>query len=442
MKDFLVVLVFWKMNDSLLEKKQNLDVLNDKIDKTVDRTFLYEKCFRWEQVKDCIVKTCKTISIENAAQARRDFDNISKRLEQATERLNTKLSSVETEATEAEIAMCNSELNVHIQRRIDGARTRSQIKWYEQGECSSKYFFRLEKVKYQNKTLKAVMREDNSITHDERQILAEQAKFYRKLYTSNPKIHFELTNHTDIKYDDVDKELLDAPFTFQDFTNALKSMKKGKAPGNDGLTVSVYIVLWTRIGRILWEAVEKFKENGYLYRSARRGIISLIPKKSKDPLFLKNWRPLMLLNSDHKIVTKMLTNRLKTHLKTIIGQQQFGYVPGRFIGLNLRKITDIIQFLECKGEQAVLLSIDYFKCFDSVEHGSMIQALRYFNIGENFIEWVLMFIMILNFALLTMVGGPDIINNHEAYTRAQLYRVRCFYILQKYWPLTLKTTLK
>jgi hypothetical protein len=50
----------------------------------------------------------------------------------------------------------------------------------------------------------------------------------------------------------------------------------------------------------------------------RRGIINLIPKKNKDPRFLKNWRPISLLNTDYKIITKVLASRLKDVLPTVI----------------------------------------------------------------------------------------------------------------------------
>ena len=72
-----------------------------------------------------------------------------------------------------------------------------------------------------------------------------------------------------------------------------------------------------------------------MYKSAHRGVISLIPKKGKDPMIIKNWRPLMLLNVDCKIISKMLTIRLRDYLEIVISDHQTAYMPGRFIGLNI-----------------------------------------------------------------------------------------------------------
>ena len=45
--------------------------------------------------------------------------------------------------------------------------------------------------------------------------------------------------------------------------------------------------------------------------SQRLGIISLIPKKNKDPLQHKNWCPIALLNVDYKLATKCIARRLE-----------------------------------------------------------------------------------------------------------------------------------
>ena len=62
-------------------------------------------------------------------------------------------------------------------------------------------------------------------------------------------------------------------------------------------------------------------ENGDMSISQKRGIISLIPKKDKDKKYLKNWRPISLLNNDYKIVTKALALRLEKVLPAISSKQ-------------------------------------------------------------------------------------------------------------------------
>ena len=65
-------------------------------------------------------------------------------------------------------------------------------------------------------------------------------------------------------------------------------------------------------------------------------------------MFLKNWRPITLLNTDYKILAKALANRLTEFLPYLINEDQTGYVKGRFIGCNIRLIEDII--IHCNRE--------------------------------------------------------------------------------------------
>ena len=96
-------------------------------------------------------------------------------------------------------------------------------------------------------------------------------------------------------------------------------------------------------------------------------MISLLPKKNKDPLLLKNWRPITLLNVDYKIATKCIAMRLEKVLPEVINRDQTGYVKNRFIGENIRLISDVMEFYEEKNLPGMLLFIDFEKGFDSLE---------------------------------------------------------------------------
>ena len=95
--------------------------------------------------------------------------------------------------------------------------------------------------------------------------------------------------------------------------------------------------------------------------SQRQGIIRLIPKKDKDPSYLKNWRPPSLLNVDYKIATKALALRLKKVFPQVINNAQTGYIEGRFI----RQISDILSFAAEQNIEGIAAFIDFEKAFDS-----------------------------------------------------------------------------
>ena len=122
-----------------------------------------------------------------------------------------------------------------------------------------------------------------------------------------------------------------------------------KTPGSDGFTIEFYHFFWPAIGPIMVDSFNYAFENGEMSISQKRGIISLIPKKDKDKKYLKNWRPISLLNNDYKIVTKALALCLEKVLPTIISANQTGYVKGRYFGESIRIIKDMMSFTKKKN---------------------------------------------------------------------------------------------
>ena len=130
---------------------------------------------------------------------------------------------------------------------------------------------------------------------------------------------------------------------------------------------------------------------GQLSVTQRRGIIKLIPKKDAEPYFIKNWRPISLLNCDYKIATKAIANRFKQVLPNLIDIDQTGFLKGRFIGENIRLIDSIIKFTAAKNIPGLLLFLDFEKAFDTVEWSFLHKTLHHYNFGPSAIQWIKLF---------------------------------------------------
>ena len=79
--------------------------------------------------------------------------------------------------------------------------------------------------------------------------------------------------------------------------------------------------LWNELREICVDFVAETKENGHLSTSQRQAIIKLIEKKDKDKRFTQNWRPISFLNVDLKIISKALSEKLKTVLPDLIASK-------------------------------------------------------------------------------------------------------------------------
>ena len=124
----------------------------------------------------------------------------------------------------------------------------------------------------------------------------------------------------------------------------------------------------------------------HLCTSQRQAIIKLIEKKDRDERFIKNWRPISLLNVDSKIISKALSEKLKEVLPDLISSQQTAYVKNRHIGESGRLISDIIEITEIRNIEGFLVTMDIEKAFDSLDHNFLIFTLEKYGFGQNFIS--------------------------------------------------------
>ena len=100
------------------------------------------------------------------------------------------------------------------------------------------------------------------------------------------------------------------------------------------------------------------------------------------------WRPISLLNTDYKIATKCIAERLKSVISKLINKDQTGFLKDRYIEENIRNVLDIMQNCDENNQDAMLLFLDFEKAYDSIEWPFLIKTMRYFNLSESMIQWV------------------------------------------------------
>ena len=165
-------------------------------------------------------------------------------------------------------------------------------------------------------------------------------------------------------------------------------MKNNKTPGNDWLTKEFYKPFWNELKTPLMKSINQAFHAKILSISERQAVIKLIEKKDRDKRYIKNWRPISLLNVDTKILSKAISNKLKTALPTLISSQQTAYVKNRFIGESGRLISDIIEISSWFNMIGFLVIMDIEKAFDSLDHIFLISILKKFGFRKKFITWI------------------------------------------------------
>ena len=298
---------FWKLNTSLLKVKQFTNGAIEVIRKAGHKHANSTPDLKWEMIK------CEfnNYSVGYAvARNKIKCENF--------QMLQEKLNFLEhcdkrgfEDEVEAEIAETKAWRELMLQQQVQSHILHSKTKWHLYGERNSKFFFSLMKSRYNHKTMRKIKTDTGKLITDPKQILQEQAKYYGRLYCKNQDVQFMVWNVNGTKITDEQRAFLDMHITLDEITLVMKHFALDKTLGCDGWSVEIYLKLWEHIKDYYFEALQYGIKHKKLHISVRRGVLSLILKKDRCPLVLKNWRPLTMLSMDYKLFSKVLDNRLK-----------------------------------------------------------------------------------------------------------------------------------
>lgn len=110
------------------------------------------------------------------------------------------------------------------------------------------------------------------------------------------------------------------------------------------------------------------------------GIATTIKKKIQ--------RPISLLNVDTKISSKVLAKRLEHILPDLILYNQNAYVKVRLIFDSIRTIDDVLEYTKQRRQSGIMVTIDFEKVFDSLDHEFLVKVHHTIYFGTSFTQWI------------------------------------------------------
>ena len=393
---------FWKFNNSLLKDKLYVNSIKETIDRVKKQyaILIYspdeisnisardiqfsitDQLFFETLLFEIRGKTISYASYKKKAENEKEttLNDTLKRLEN-----NNQISEEEV----AELEGIKAELEQLRQKKIEGIAVRCRATWMNEGEKPTRYFCNLENRHYTNKSVSFLEKSNGDIIDDQTEILREVEHFYRSLYSKRvvQDVNISTLINNAPKLTEIDINLLLEPLTFPEIAAALKSMKNFKSPGPDGFTVEFFKFFFVDIGDYYARSIYEGLANGKLSVTQYQGIITCIPKGDKPKQFIKNWRPISLLNVTYKILSTCIAARIQRVLPSIIHHSQKGFIKGRYIGDNIRTLYDILAYTKAEDLPGLIIAIDFEKAFDSVSWAFIEKALVFFGFPENIVLW-------------------------------------------------------
>uniref|UniRef100_A0A1S3X514 Reverse transcriptase domain-containing protein n=1 Tax=Nicotiana tabacum TaxID=4097 RepID=A0A1S3X514_TOBAC len=191
-------------------------------------------------------------------------------------------------------------------------RQKSRVLWLKEGDMNTKIFHRTANAHKRNNNIDQLMIRQE-VVEDPDRIEIEITEFYKKLYKEpkewRPTVNFENSS----KISKSEREFLQSNFEEQEVLTCLKMCASDKAPGPDGYTM--------------------------------------------------DFRPISLIGSFYKLLSKVLTERLKRVVGKIVDAQQMTFIKGRQI-IDAVLIANEAMDSRIKKEPGILCKLDIEKAYD------------------------------------------------------------------------------
>ncbi|XP_058725811.1 uncharacterized protein LOC131597115 [Vicia villosa] len=184
-----------------------------------------------------------------------------------------------------------------------------------------------------------------------------------------------------------DSHSIERPFSEMEVKEAIWSCDGNKSAGLDGYSLEFYKRFWVVIREDVLRLCNDFHDKGTLVKSITSSFLALIPKNN-NPQNLGEYRPICLVGSIYKIISKILAARLKEVIDTLVSNNQTAFVPGRNKMDGVLLVNELLDWMKKKKRGSILLKVDFEKAYDSVSWQYLKEMMMRMGFGERWMKWM------------------------------------------------------
>lgn len=162
------------------------------------------------------------------------------------------------------------------------------------------------------------------------------------------------------------QSLFNDNFSEEQIQSCLFKMPRNKTPGPDGFPVEFFKGAWAIIGQEFIASVKSFFVHWFMPTSLNATSLILLAKHPGADT-ITEFRPIACLNTQYKLITRLLSNRLEMTLPGLILPNQTAFLTDRLLVENVLLASEVIQGYHLTSDQPrITLKVDIAKAFDSV----------------------------------------------------------------------------
>ncbi|KAJ9558233.1 hypothetical protein OSB04_012847 [Centaurea solstitialis] len=266
------------------------------------------------------------------------------------------------------------------------ARQRAKIKWVKEGDENSKIFHMACKVRERRNRIQGLSIHGNW-SENPKEIKRFVFDFFKQKFANQIKYGAKLKGDRFKKISMEEAIMLERKFSEEEVWNALKDCGCNKSPGPDGFTTGFLNKFWSIVKGDLMEALHWFWEKEALSEGCNSSFITLIPKNT-NPICLNDFRPISLVGVLYKVISKVLAERMKMVMGSIISDVQSAFLKGRSILDGVLVANETVSYLKRLKRKALIFKVDFEKAYDSVNWDFLLDVLEYMGFGIKWRKWI------------------------------------------------------
>ncbi|KAK3225143.1 hypothetical protein Dsin_005005 [Dipteronia sinensis] len=214
--------------------------------------------------------------------------------------------------------------------------------------------------------------DDSRKFFDEADISGAARRYFEAFFTSSTPSGEDMDSCSEMIKSRIDNDMwlvLEERFVDEEVRLAVFSLGPTKAPSPDGFHALFFQKFWKIVGADVSRVCLKVLNGEISINPFNKTNMVLIPK-TKNPINMKDFRPISLCSVVYKIVSKAMATHLKGILPEIISPNQSAFVPVILIFVNVLIAFELLHSIgkRRKGKKGFMtLKIDMSKAYDRVE---------------------------------------------------------------------------